>query len=216
MSETTTLNSKQREEIVAALSKLRIASLLQIIATLIIAASSLSLLGAAFLLSTMEVPIARIGVFIGVFMAILVGLVMIIVAVYAFLLPSAKQLAKWKPAEFSTASKLLRIGYIWGAAILILALLLIIAGAISINLGTVIGGLAVAIIGGILFLLGYIGNIVYFFKLRDTFNSTTFLVAAILLIIGIFIHLLQFIAWILAFIEARNIEGRISSGLIQI
>ncbi|MEM2698660.1 MAG: DUF973 family protein, partial [Ignisphaera sp.] len=127
-----------------------------------------------------------------------------------------KQFATWRPTEFSTASKLLRIGYIWGVAVLILALLVIIAGAVSLNLGIAFGGLAIAVIGGILFLIGYIGNIIYFFKLKDVFNSTIFLVAAILLIIGIFIGITQFIAWILAFVETRSIESKISSGAIQI
>ncbi|MEM4613964.1 MAG: hypothetical protein QXJ56_08445, partial [Ignisphaera sp.] len=84
------------------------------------------------------------------------------------------------------------------------------------NPGIAFGGLAIAVIGGILFLIGYIGNIIYFFKLKDVFNSTIFLVAAILLIIGIFIGITQFIAWILTFVETRSIESKISSGAIQI
>lgn len=203
---------KQKEEVLSALSKLRMASLLLVIATLITVASSLSLLTTLFTFNI----VAMLAMGAGVLVAILIGLVLIVVGVYVFLLPSAKQFATWRPTEFSTASKLLRIGYIWGVAILILALLVIIAGAVSLNLGIVFGGLAIAVIGGILFLIGYIGNIIYFFKLKDVFNSTIFLVAAILLIIGIFIGITQFIAWILAFVEARSIESKISSGAIQI
>uniref|UniRef100_A0A7J3I6B6 DUF973 family protein n=1 Tax=Ignisphaera aggregans TaxID=334771 RepID=A0A7J3I6B6_9CREN len=203
---------KQREEVLSALSKLRIASLLLVIATLITVASSLSLLTTLFTFNI----VAMLTMGAGVLVAILIGLVLIVVGVYVFLLPSAKQFATWRPTEFSTASKLLRIGYIWGVAVLILALLVIIAGAVSLNLGIAFGGLAIAVIGGILFLIGYIGNIIYFFKLKDVFNSTIFLVAAILLIIGIFIGITQFIAWILAFVETRSIESKISSGAIQI
>ncbi|MEM2528251.1 MAG: DUF973 family protein [Ignisphaera sp.] len=203
---------KQREEVLSALSKLRMASLLLVIATLITVASSLSLLTTLFTFNI----VAMLTMGAGVLVAILIGLVLIVVGVYVFLLPSAKQFATWRPTEFSTASKLLRIGYIWGVAILILALLAIIAGAVSLNLGIAFGGLAIAVIGGILFLIGYIGNIIYFFKLKDVFNSTIFLVAAILLIIGIFIGITQFIAWILAFVETRSIESKISSGAIQI
>ncbi|MEM0006447.1 MAG: DUF973 family protein [Ignisphaera sp.] len=203
---------KQREEVLSALSKLRIASLLLVIATLITVASSLSLLTTLFTFNI----VAMLTMGAGVLVAILIGLVLIVVGVYVFLLPSAKQFATWRPTEFSTASKLLRIGYIWGVAILILALLVIIAGAVSLNLGIAFGGLAIAVIGGILFLIGYIGNIIYFFKLKDVFNSTIFLVAAILLIIGIFIGITQFIAWILTFVETRSIESKISSGAIQI
>lgn len=203
---------KQREEVLSALSKLRIASLLLVIATLITVASSLSLLTTLFTFNI----VAMLTMGAGVLVAILIGLVLIVVGVYVFLLPSAKQFATWRPTEFSTASKLLRIGYIWGVAILILALLAIIAGAVSLNPGIAFGGLAIAVIGGILFLIGYIGNIIYFFKLKDVFNSTIFLVAAILLIIGIFIGITQFIAWILAFVETRSIESKISSGAIQI
>ncbi len=204
--------SKQRENVLTALGKLRMASLLLIIATLIIAISSLSLSITMFTFNILNILVTAIGLLI----AILISLILIIVAVYAFLLPSAKRFAEWKSTEFSTASKLLRIGYIWGITILILALLIIIAGGVSMNIGVVFGGIAIAVIGGILFLIGYIGNIIYFFKLRDAFNSTIFLVAAILLILGIFITISQFIAWILAFIETKSIESKISSEAIQI
>jgi hypothetical protein len=201
-----------KEEVLAALSKLKIASILLIIATLIASISSLTLLSVIF---TFNIA-AIVATGLGTLAAALVGLILIIIAVYVFLLPSAKQFTKWKPAEFSTPSKLLRIGYIWGIVTLIIALLIMIIGAVTMNLLIVFSGIGIAIIGGILFLIGYIGNIVYFFKLKDAFNSTIFLVAAILLIIGIFIGITQFIAWILAFVETRAIENKITSGAIQI
>jgi hypothetical protein len=201
-----------KEEVLAALSKLKIASILLIIATLIASISSLTLLSVIF---TFNIA-AIVATVLGTLAAALVGLILIIIAVYVFLLPSAKQFTKWKPAEFSTPSKLLRIGYIWGIVTLIIALLIMIIGAVTMNLLIVFSGIGIAIIGGILFLVGYIGNIVYFFKLKDAFNSTIFLVAAILLIIGIFIGITQFIAWILAFVETRAIENKITSGAIQI
>jgi hypothetical protein len=201
-----------KEEVLAALSKLKIASILLIIATLIASISSLTLLSVIF---TFNIA-AIVATGLGTLAAALVGLILIIIAVYVFLLPSAKQFTKWKPAEFSTPSKLLRIGYIWGIVTLIIALLITIIGAVTMNLLIVFSGIGIAIIGGILFLVGYIGNIVYFFKLKDAFNSTIFLVAAILLIIGIFIGITQFIAWILAFVETRAIENKITSGAIQI
>jgi hypothetical protein len=201
-----------KEEVLAALSKLKIASILLIIATLIASISSLTLLSVIF---TFNIA-AIVATGLGTLAAALVGLILIIIAVYVFLLPSAKQFTKWKPAEFSTPSKLLRIGYIWGIVTLIIALLIMIIGAVTMNLLIVFSGIGIAIIGGILFLVGYIGNIVYFFKLKDAFNSTIFLVAAILLIIGIFIGITQFIAWILAFVETRAIENKITSGAIQI
>jgi hypothetical protein len=201
-----------KEEVLAALSKLKIASILLIIATLIASISSLTLLSVIFTFNIAAIVAAGLGTLA----AALVGLILIIIAVYVFLLPSAKQFTKWKPAEFSTPSKLLRIGYIWGIVTLIIALLIMIIGAVTMNLLIVFSGIGIAIIGGILFLVGYIGNIVYFFKLKDAFNSTIFLVAAILLIIGIFIGITQFIAWILAFVETRAIENKITSGAIQI
>lgn len=201
-----------KEVVLAALSKLKTASMLLIIATLIASIASLSLLSIVFTFNIAAIVAAGLGTLA----AALVGLILIIVAVYAFLLPSAKQFTRWRPTEFSTPSKLLRIGYIWGVAILVIALLIMIIGAATMNLLIVFSGIGIAIIGGILFLIGYIGNIVYFFKLKDAFNSTIFLVAAILLIIGIFIGITQFIAWILAFVETRAIESKITSGAIQI
>lgn len=211
MSEATTTMPapSQREEVLTALRNLKMASLLQVIATIITGVSLAYILAAAANIALMLVT------GIGVLAGALIGLVITIVAVYAFLLPSAKQFARWRPAEFSTASNLMRVGYIWGAIILIIAIAIIIAGVVSINIIAALGGLGIAVIGGILFLVGYVGNIVYFIKLKDVFNSAMFLAAAIILIVGIFVPI-AFIAWILAFVETRSVEGKVSSGLIQV
>jgi hypothetical protein len=95
-------------------------------------------------------------------------ILVVVVAVYGHLLPSAKQFASWRPGEFSTASKLIRIGFVWGVVILIIAL------ALTLTIVLAFVGIALGIIGGILFLIGKVGIIILFFKLRDAFNSTLF------------------------------------------
>jgi len=136
--------------------------------------------------------------------------ILVVVAVYGYLLPSAKQFASWRPGEFSTASKLIRIGFVWGVVILIIAL------ALTLTIVLAFVGIALGIIGGILFLIGKVGIIILFFKLRDAFNSTLFLVVAILAIIGMFIPILDFIAWILVLVGSSSIKSRILSEAIQV
>ena len=109
------------------LSKLKMAAFLQIISTILLVAAIIPLLG-AILTFNLGAVIAG-GIIFGILL--LVALIMMLIAVYAELLPSARSMAKWKPDEFSTASTLLRIGYIWGFILLILALILVVAAAVA-------------------------------------------------------------------------------------
>jgi hypothetical protein len=191
------------------LRKLRTAALLQIIAVVIATAASFSALGA--LLTGNALAILAAGA--STIALALIAIVLLLVAVYAFLLPSAKSFASWRPAEFSTPSKLLRIGFLWGLVVVLIALLL----ALTVIL--VLVALALAVVGVILVIIGWVGLIIYFFKLRDAFNSTLFLVAAILtilVIVPVVGGILGFIAWILVLVESGTIMKRIESGEIKL
>jgi len=184
------------------------AALLQIIAVVIATAASFSALGA--LLTGNILAILATGA--STIALALIAIVLLLVAVYVFLLPSAKSFASWRPAEFSTPSKLLRIGFLWGVN----------SSTNSATASTnilVLVALAVAVIGVILVIIGGVGLIICFFRLRDAFNSTLFLVAAILTILIIVPAvggILGFIAWILVLVESGTIMKRIESGEIKL
>jgi hypothetical protein len=155
-----------------------------------------------------------------------------IVAVYGYLVPSAKGFASWRPTEFSTPSTLISVGYVWGLVIFIIGLAIIGIGLSMAahrspgGVGLILAGAAIAIIGGILGLIGRVGLVIMFFKLRDVFNSSTFLVIAILEIASLIVSFIPYIMavggvlglveWILVYTETGSIRSRIEAGAIQI
>jgi hypothetical protein len=194
--------SPARDIVVEALDKLRMASLLLIIATIMAGAVSFSMLGALLTGNIFAVLAGSVAVIA----VAIIGFIIILVSVYGYLLPSVNQFATWRPQEFSTARTLIRVGYIAGPILMIIGLATIF----------ILIGIALIVVGGILLLVGEIGVIILLFKLRDAFNSTLFLVAAILAILGIFIPLLGFIAWILVFVESGSVKSKILAGSIQV
>jgi len=146
-----------------------------------------------------------------------IAVILAFIAVFTYLVPSAGDLAEWRPDEFSTPSKLMKIGYIGGLALVVIAVLSLIVAVPAEATLIVLGAIGLVILGGVLALIGWIGNIIYLFKLNGVFKETLFLVAAILLIISIFIAgVLAFIAWILIYVGAGSVEKKIVSGEIQI
>ena len=155
-----------------------------------------------------------------------------IIAVYGYLVPSAKGFASWRPTEFSTPSTLISVGYVWGLIIFIIGLVIIGIGlSMAAHRGPggaslILAGVAIVIVGGILGLIGRVGLVIMFFKLKDVFNSSTFLVVAILEIIGLIVSLIPYamavagvlglVEWILVYTETDSIRSRIETGAIQI
>jgi len=201
--------------VLSGLRKLKTGSLLIVVAVIILGGSLLALLGSIFTFNV-DVVVATL---LSWMLLSLIALVLTLVAVYAYLVPSAWSLAKWKPEEFSVISNLLVIGYIGGLVSTLLALVLLIADVTGITGGSIVVLLLIivlAIAGVILIFIGWIGNVVYFLKLRDAFNSSTFLVAGILLVLSPLIPLLSIITWILTYIEASSLEKKLISGLMKI
>jgi len=201
--------------VLSGLRKLKTGSLLIVVAVVILGGSLLALLGSIFTFNV-DVVVATL---LSWMLLSLIALVLTLVAVYAYLVPSAWSLAKWKPEEFSVISNLLVIGYIGGLVSTLLALVLLIADVTGITGGSIVVLLLIivlAIAGVILIFIGWIGNVVYFLKLRDAFNSSTFLVAGILLVLSPLIPLLSIITWILTYIEASSLEKKLISGLMKI
>jgi len=194
-----------RNTVLEGLEKLRTASLLQII-TSILLAISLAIIISPLLpaieatpgsVSTLTVGLAITG---GVLMFIAV--ILLLVTLFAFLLPSVSRFALWRPADFSAASTLMKVGYIGGAVLLIIAIPLAIVG-----MGI---ALLIIIIWFLLLFIGLVGNALYFAKLRDLFNTSAFLLAAL------FLFMLPTVAWIFSYVEAGSLANKIESGEVKL
>jgi len=58
--------------------------------------------------------------------------------------------------------------------------------------------------------IGLIGNALYFAKLRDLFNTSAFLLAAL------FLFMLPIVAWIFSYVEAGSLANKIESGEVKL
>ncbi len=207
------------------LSKLKSAAAINIISTLLIgiAAGTLVLGGhVGALMHAAAAPNIALGSLIMAIAILLVGSILSLVALFAFLIPAFSALREYKEDRFGTPAKLIKIGYIGGFILLIIGTLVMIGIASSAAkvgapaLGSIFGVTAVIIIGAILLLIGQIGIIIGMFGLNDEFKTSSFLAAGILFIIGIFISILNFIGWILVFVGARSVLNKIESGELGI
>lgn len=126
---------------------------------------------------------------LAVLVLILIGAVISLVGMYAKFIPGTSRLAQINP-EFSTASTLIKIGYLVG-------LILMIIGALTL---IILVGFFLIVIAAIFMFIGAIGLIILCFKLNDLEKNSLYLVAGILFIIGIFIGIASFIAWILMYV----------------
>ncbi len=116
-------------------------------------------------------------------------------AVYGKLVPGISKLAVYS-SEYSTASSLVKIGFVGGLVLVLIAIALMFLVAITRAIILVV--LILALIALILFLLGRIGLVIACFKLNDEFSEGTLLAAGIVFIISIFISI-DFIGWILLY-----------------
>lgn len=149
---------------------------------------------------------------LGIGLAILViGVILALIGLYGKFIPGLSELARANP-EFSTASSLIKIGYVWG-------LVLLLVGAI---LTLLVIGIFIAFIGLILLVIGYVGMIILCFKLNDAYQNTLYLVAGILFILSIFIPILGVVAWILIYVALGDTIRKTQTpptpaqGLIQV
>jgi hypothetical protein len=203
--------SSGKDLVLSGVRKLKVAALMIVTSILLGSAPLLIVLGSLF---TFNVDVV-VSVILSYIALVFVALILLLAAVYAFLLPSSRTMAVWRPEEFSTVYSLLVAGYAGGLVSTVIALIILVLDAIGVTSGDPIVVLLVVlllVLGIVLFIVGWIGNIAYFLKLRDVFNSSVFLVAGILLIIP----LLSIISWILTYIEASSIEKKILIGQIKL
>jgi hypothetical protein len=203
--------SSGKDLVLSGVRKLKVAALMIVTSILLGSAPLLAVIGSLF---TFNVDVV-VSVILSYIALVFVALILLLAAVYAFLLPSSRTMAVWRPEEFSTVYSLLVAGYAGGLVSTVIALIILVLDAIGVTSGDPIVVLLVVlllVLGIVLFIVGWIGNIAYFLKLRDVFNSSGFLVAGILLIIP----LLSIISWILTYIEASSIEKKILIGQIKL
>jgi len=131
--------------------------------------------------------------------ASLIGFLLSFIAVYAYLVPGAKKLGDAQQ-KYSTASKLISIGFVWGLILLILGIVLLIFLIVPFLSFFALLAVPIILIGALLFLIGKIGIIILSFDLHESENNTLFLIAGILFIVGLFLPVLSFIAWILMYV----------------
>jgi len=208
--------------VLSGLRNLKMASLLQIVSSLLMGIPAIILIGAFMDAFFSLNPGAIIRTSIFWFFLLFAGIILAAISIYVFLLRSGNQFASQNPEKFSTPVKLIKIGYLGGAIAMLLGNLIIILGIAYIvishrleafgivGIATLVG-LVLFGIGFLLSFIGFIGLMIYFFGLSDMFNSTLFLVAAIFTLISMFIPITGFVAWILVFIETDTLEKKLVS-----
>jgi hypothetical protein len=103
---------------------------------------------------------------------------------------------------------------LWGVGIIIIALLILIPAALTGSMGLILTGISVAIIGGLIYLIGYILFGIFLLKLEDIrykgLMVPDFKIDAIIWFIGIVINLLTFVAVILIYVHAKEAEEKLT------
>ncbi len=119
----------------------------------------------------------------------IIGAIIAFIGFFARFIPGVSDLARANP-EFSTASLLIKIGYVVGIILVIIGLILI----------PIIIGIFILIVGIIFTYIGYVGMTILCIKLNNKYKNTLYLVAGILVILGIFILILEIIALALLYV----------------
>ena len=211
-----------QEYLVSALTKLKSAALLMIIATLLTSVGTLAIVLPLWFTGVIPHMITHEAVMehevtsgmvsksfvsmslvllLTVVIVALVGFILALIAVYGKLLPSAEDFTKYS-REFSTSSTLIKIGYIVG----------LIVGIVGVLTLIFVVGFFLLIVAWIFLILGKIGLAMLCFKINDKLKSGIFIAAGILFILSLIppMQILSFIGWILAYIECGSLIGRVT------
>ena len=180
------------ELFIEAMGKLKEAALLMIIGNILASIGAISVLP-AIITGFHGLAIGLISGAVAI-----IGLIIILIALYMHVVPSFELLRDYKPGVYGTAATLVRIGYVWGAILLIIGIITLI----------IIIGAVLLIIGLILLLLGKIGVIIGMFQINSETGESMFLVTGILFLIGLFVPFLSFIGWIIIYIATDSAIAR--------
>jgi MFS family permease len=133
--------------------------------------------------------LASIAVLLSLLAVLVIGGIIGLVGLWGKFVPGVRRLAELNP-EFETSSTLIYIGLLWGIVLMMIGAVLLI----------VVVGVFILLAGWILTIIGYVGLLILGLKLNDLEKNPLYLVAGILFIIGIFVPILDFIAWILLYV----------------
>ena len=221
---------ERREPLIRGLEKLRTASILQIVSTIIIFVPLVFLYISVFALAgsgaavgvtpPANSPQPRMPLMtligagisaISLLGVVIAGVVLGLVAIYLYLVPAFREFEKFSSEDFGTASTMVRVGYVWGLILLLIGLVVLVIGAAASSSGIIILGALGLVVGIVLLIIGEIGMIMGMFNLNSVLRESMFLVAGILFIVSIFAGILGFIAWIFVYIGADNQFKKLSS-----
>lgn len=132
--------------------------------------------------------LASIAVLLPLLAVLVIGGIIGLVGLWGKFVPGVRRLAELNP-EFETSSTLIYIGLLWGIVLMMIGAVLLI----------VVVGVFILLAGWILTIIGYVGLLILGLKLNDLEKNPLYLVAGILFIVGIFVPILDFIAWILLY-----------------
>lgn len=141
--------------------------------------------------------------------ALLIVFIGIIVWIWGFFfkfLGGASAASKIRPS-LSLPTTLMRIGYLGGYGIMIVALILLLVSIVAAPLG-IIGGLLL-LISFLLLLIGFVGLIIFSFYLYNEEKDTLYLIAAIMIVLSIVFGITMFIGMILLYIAFGNSANRL-------
>ncbi len=217
MSYATIPPSTPSTNVVNAFQRMRKGALMILIAWIFLGIGLTIMIGGVF--AAMMWGFVEGGALVGALSGLVLGIVLIVVGAiialigfYADFIPGTSGLAQVSP-EFSTASSLIKIGYVWG-------LILCLVGAI---LTLLIVGIFILIIGLVFLLIGFVGIIILCFKLNDEYRNVLYLIAGIFFILNIFLGFLGIVAWILLYValgdtlrKLQTTAGPAQPSLIQV
>ena len=203
---------RQNNEVVAALKKIRTFSMLSIagnvvdLAAFIIVVLSIGVILKDTSSASKLLASAGLAIFSASFLSIGASVLMLVSFVY---LRSGYGMLKKSSERFNSPYTGINLFFV-GLILIVVAVLLVLGGALASSLGLILGGFAILIVAGIMILLGEIlGLILGSFRMRDYFNDSTFSTAGIMFIIGIFFALFSFIGAILVYLGANSVIKRI-------
>uniref|UniRef100_A0A7C4FA57 DUF973 family protein n=1 Tax=Ignisphaera aggregans TaxID=334771 RepID=A0A7C4FA57_9CREN len=170
--------SQPLTNVVEGLRKLKAAAALQAFIAMLIAVSAL------LLLALLPFSTIRTGEAVAGLVCFAATVVFTIATAFAYLLPSAKRFAMWRPRDFLAPLILMRAGYTGGPLIMLVALLaltqlvrgvapsgLAVAG-VEVKFETILYAcLILLLVGGVLLFTGYTGSSIHLHKLSEAFNS---------------------------------------------
>ena len=196
-----TLNVSPKSSALKGLTLIKDAAFYMIMGFLIMSIALFSVIPVVFVPNPLRIPATIFSSVIAVAL-VLIGAVIALIGVYVKLLPGASVLANYND-KYSTPASLLKIGYLWGLILIVIGVITLIA----------IIGAFLMIIGLILLFIGKIGLIILMFRLSDGFNVSTFMIAGVLFILGLFISILDIMAWIIVYIGSKECIERLRTRL---